>query len=163
MESKNIPEISLKQLTNSACIPVCSQGSTTVIRRPVLVMPLQVIASGAEEVGRFRPFISPLPSCLYSVIPKVLSVLGVHTSIQLGHIKVALETAHKCIQPLDPNTKSTIKSLLRKMHSLLQDIDSSTLAKNVGALQPLYLPSTEDKLVDSTLLTGLTTSATGLI
>ena len=150
MKSENCPESSLKQLTSSACIPVCSQGSTTGIRKPVLVMPLQVIASRAEEIKRFRPFISPLPSCLYSVLPRVLSVLGVDTSIQLGHIRVALETAHKCIQqPLDPNTKDTIRSLLKKLHSLLRDMDSS---KNIGALQPLYLPNTEHKLVDSTLL-----------
>ena len=153
MKSENYSESSLKQLTNCACIPVCSQGSSTGIRRPVLVMPLQVIASSAEEVGRFRPFINPFPSCLYSVIPSVLSVLGVDTSIQLYHIRIALETAHKCIQqPLDPNIKDTIQSLLRKLHSLLQDTDSSTLPKSIGALQPLYLPNAEHKLVDSTLL-----------
>ena len=149
----NCPEISLKQLTNSACIPVCSQGNSVGIRKPVLVMPLQVIACKAKDVETFRPFISPLPSCLYSVLPSVLSVLGVDTSIKPNHIRVALETAHKCIQqPLDPNTKNTIQSLLRKLHSLLRDTDSSTLAKNIGALQPLYLPNTEHKLVDSTFL-----------
>ena len=153
MKAKRCPERGLKQLTNSACVPVCSQGNNVRIRKPVLVMPLQVIASGAEEVKKFRPFISPLPSCLYSVLPRVLSVLGVDTSIQLGHIRIALETAHKCIrQPLDPNTKDTIRSLLRKLHSLLRDTDSSTLAKNIGALQPLYLPNAEHKLVDSTFL-----------
>ena len=154
MKSKNCPESSLKQLTNSACIPVCSQGNTTGIRKPVLVMPLQVTASRSEEVESFRPFINPLAICLYSVLPRVLSVLGVENSIQLSHIRVALETAHKCIQPLDPNTKSTVKSLLRKLHNLLalRDTDSSTLSKTIGALQPLYLPNAEHKLVDSTLL-----------
>ena len=151
MKSKNCPESSLKQLMSKPCIPVCSQGNSTSIRKPVLVMPLQVI--GADEVERFRPFINPLPSCLYSVLPNILSVLGVGTSIQLVHIRVALETAYKYIQqPLDLNTKTTVKSLLRKLHNLLQDSDSSSLAKGVGILQPLYLPNTEHKLVESKFL-----------
>ena len=149
MKSKNCPDSSLKQLMNRPCIPVCSQGNSISIRKPVLVMPLQVI--GAEEVERFRPFINPLPSCLYSVLTNVLSVLGVSTSIQLAHIRVALETAYKHIQqPLDPNTKTTVKSLLRKLLSLLQD--SSSVAQNAAILQPLYLPNTEHKLVESKLL-----------
>ena len=150
MKSKNCPESSLKQLMGTPCIPVCSEGNTICIRKPVLVTPLQVIATSAEEVRKFRPFINPLPSCLYSVLPSVLSVLGVDSSIQLAHIRVALETACKCIQqPLDPNTKTTVKSLLRKLHSLLQDSDSSSVA---ATLQPLYLPNTECQLVESSFL-----------
>ena len=148
-ESENCPKSSLKQLMGTPCIPVCSEGSTIIIRKPVLVTPLQVIAS-STEVGRFRPFINPLPSCLYSALPNILSVLGVDSSIQLRHIRVALETACKCIQqPLDANTKTTVKSLLGKLHSLLQDSDSSSVA---ATLQPLYLPNTEHKLVESSFL-----------
>ena len=153
MKYVRYPEGSLMQLANSACIPVCSQGNTNGIRRPVLVMPLQAIASRAKEIERFRPFINPLPNCLYSVLPNILSVFGVDTSIQLSHIRVALETAHKYVQqPLDPNTKDTIKTLLRQLHSLLQDTDLSALAKHIGTLKPLYLPNTEHKLVESTFL-----------
>ena len=149
----NCPESSLKQLMDRPCIPVCSQGSSSSIRKPVLVLPLQVIASSFAEVGRFRPFINPLPSCLYSVLSSILSVLGVGTSIQLSHIRVALQTAHKYVQqPLDPNTKSTVKCLLTKLHSLLQSSDSSSADKNAEALQPLYLPNTEQRLVESKFL-----------
>ena len=152
----NCLESSLKQLMDRPCIPVCSQGNSSSIRKPVLVLPLQVIASdiySAEEVGRFRPFINPLPSCLYSVVPNILSVLGVGTSIQLTHIRVALETIYNCIrQPLDLNTKNTVNCLLRKLYSLLRDSDLGSVTKNAEALRPLYLPNSEQRLVESKFL-----------
>ena len=152
MES-NCPESSLKQLMDRPCIPVCSEGGSSSIRKPVLVTPLQVIASSDEEVERFRPFINPLPSCLYSVVPNILSVLGVGTSIQLTHIRVALETIYNCIQqPLDSNTKITVNCLLRKLYSLLRDSDSGSVTKNAEALRPLYLPNSEQRLVQSKFL-----------
>ena len=39
---------SLGKLCNATCIPVCVEGKTSGIRQPVLVTPLQVIASDAE-------------------------------------------------------------------------------------------------------------------
>ena len=153
MKSTTCPESSLEQLMDRPCIPVCSQGSSNSIRKPVLVRPLQVIASSAKEIEGFRPFINPLPSCLYSVLPNFLSKLGVVANIQLTHIRLALETAYKNVhQSLDPNTTNTVKKLLRKLHSLLQDSDASSVAQNAGMLQPLYLPNTKHKLVESKFL-----------
>ena len=141
---------SLQQLTDATCIPVCREGNTIGISEPVLVLPQQVVASSPEEVRMFHPFINPLPDCLYSAVPGVLSVLGVITHIQASHIRLALETAYKHIQqPLDPNTKNALKYLLRKLYSLLRD---SELTLDAAILQPLYLLNTEDQLVESKYL-----------
>ena len=141
---------SLQQLTDATCIPVCREGTTIGISEPVLVLPQQVIASSPEEVRMFQPFINPLPDCLYSAVPGVLSVLAVVTNVQTSHIRLALETAYEHIQqPLDPNTKNALKYLLRKLYSLLQD---SELHSDAATLQPLYLLNTEDQLVESKYL-----------
>ena len=150
-ESKAIwSQESLQQLTDATCIPVCREGTTIEISEPVLVMPRQVVASSPEEVRMFQPFINPLPECLYSAVPGVLSHLGVITNIQTNHIRLALETAYEHVQqPLDPNTKITIKYLLKKLYHLLQD---SEFNSDAPTLQPLYLLNTEDQLVESKYL-----------
>jgi len=60
----------------------------------------------------------------------------------------ALETASTFRQPLDVNTGSTVRYLLVKLYYLLQTVDPTRMP----SLSPLYLPSTEHQLIDSTLL-----------
>ena len=139
---------SLDKLCDATCIPVCVEGKTSGIRQPVLVAPLQVIASDTEELKEFHPLLNPLPDDLYSVVPGVLSVFGVQRDIHLGHIRFALETASKFRQPLDHNTATTVRYLLRKLYHLLQIVGPTTKP----SLSPLYLPSIEIQLVDSTQL-----------
>ena len=139
---------SLDKLCDATCIPVCVEGKTSGIRQPVLVAPLQVIASDTEELEQFHPLLNPLPDDLYSVLPGVLSVFGVQRDIRLEHIRFALETASKFRQPLDQNTATTVKYLLRKLYHLLQIVSPTTKP----SLSPLYLPSIENQLVDSTQL-----------
>ena len=139
---------SLGKLCNATCIPVCVEGKTSGIRQPVLVAPLQVIASDTEELKQFHPLLNPLPDDLYSVLPSVLSLFGVQRDIRLEHIRFALETASKFRQPLDQNTATTVRYLLRKLYHLLQVVGPTTKP----SLSPLYLPSIEDELVDSTKL-----------
>ena len=139
---------SLGKLCDATCVPVCVEGKTSGIRQPVLVAPLQVIASDTEELKQFHPLLNPLPDDLYSVVPGVLSVVGVQMDIHLGHIRFALETASKFRQPLDQNTATTVRYLLRKLYHLLQIVGPTTKP----SLSPLYLPSIENQLVDSTQL-----------
>ena len=139
---------SLDKLCDATCIPVCVEGKTSGIRQPVLVAPLQVIASDTEELKQFHPLLNPLPDDLYSVVPGVLSVVGVQRDIHLGHIRFALETASKFRRPLDHNIASTVRYLLRKLYHLLQIVSPTTKP----SLSPLYLPSIENQLVDSTQL-----------
>ena len=139
---------SLGKLCDATCIPVCVEGKTSGIRQPVLVAPLQVIASDAEELKQFHPLLNPLPDDLYSVVPGVLSAFGVQRDIRLEHIRFALETASKFRQPLDHNTATTVRNLLRKLYHLLQVVGPTTKP----SLSPLYLPSIENELVESTQL-----------
>ena len=139
---------SLGKLCNATCIPVCVEGKTSGIRQPVLVAPLQVIASNTEELRQFHPLLNPLPDDLYSVVPGVLSVFGVQRDIRLEHIRFALETASKFRQPLDHNTATTVRYLLKKLYHLLQVVGPTTKP----SLSPLYLPSIDNQLIDSTKL-----------
>ena len=139
---------SLDKLCDATCIPVCVEGKTSGISQPVLVAPLQVIASDTEELKQFHPLLNLLPDDLYSVVPGVLSVFGVQRDVRLEHIQFALETASKFRQPLDPNTATTVRYLLRKLYHLLQIVGPTTKP----SLSPLYLPSIENQLVDSTQL-----------
>ena len=110
----------LESLKSVPCIPVCAEGRSTDIRNPVLVMPLQVIATAADEVKQFRPFLNALPADLFPLL-QVLSDVGVQNSIKPIHIRVALETVYNHVnQPLDLNTEETVRHLLKKLFSLLQ-------------------------------------------
>ena len=138
----------LESLKSVPCIPVCAEGRSSNIRNPVLVMPLQVIATAADEVKQFRPFLNALPADLFPLL-QVLSDVGVQNSIKPIHIRVALETVHNHVnQPLDPNTEETVRHLLKKLFSLLQ----GEVGKVGETLKPLYLPNKEHKLFDTTSL-----------
>ena len=138
----------LESLKSVPCIPVCAEGRSTDIRNPVLVMPLQVIATAADEVKQFRPFLNALPADLFPLL-QVLSHMGVQNSIKPIHIRVALETVYNHVnQPLDPNTEETVRHLLKKLFSLLQ----GEVGKVGETLKPLYLPNKEHTLVDTTTL-----------
>ena len=148
LKMKLCPEDKLKRLCGVACIPVCVEGKTSGIRHPVLVKPQQVIASDTETLKQFHPFLNPLPDELYSILPGLLSVLGVQSDIHLEHVRFALETASMFRQPLDVNTESTVMDLLVKLYYLLQTVSPTTMP----SLSPLYLPSTGHQLIDSKLV-----------
>ena len=151
-QERECPESKLKQLNGVSCVPVLAQDDITT---PVLVEPQQVVA-GSEI--KFQPFLNPLPKQLYVVLP-ILSCMGVEESIGPAHIRFALEKAHTTAsgQPLDPNTQEVVKHLLSELHSLLQSNSHSSSEAHPTSmppevLKPLYLPSIERKLINSTLL-----------
>ena len=148
LRSNYCHEGSLDKLCGVTCIPVCVEGKTSDISCPVLVKPLQVLASSTETPKHFRPLLNPLPDDLYSVLPGLLSVLGVQSDIHLEHVRFALETASTFRQPLDVNTESTVRHLLIKLYHLLQTVSPTAMP----SLSPLYLPTTEHQLIDSQLV-----------
>ena len=72
---------------------MCVEGKTGDISCPVLVKPLQVLATGTETLRHFHPLLNPLSNDLYSVLPDLLSVLGVQSDSHLEHVRFTLETA----------------------------------------------------------------------
>ncbi len=147
LQESECTESQLKQLNGVSCIPVLAQDDMTA---PVLVQPQQVVAILTDEMKKFQPFLNPLPDQLYAVLPTVLSYMGVERSIGPAHIRLALEKVHATAsgETLDPNTQEVVKHLLNKLQSLLEA--NSTISSK--ALETLYLPSTECRLMKSTLL-----------
>ena len=134
----------LALLEKTPCIPVSNTGRTDKVVCPVLVQPIQVVAS---DVKQLVPFINPLPDKLYSYHPELLAKIGVKSEIQLCHVTNALEAIQKHIEPpFDPNTIKTVKGLLKTLYDLFKN------ASNGSSLEgTLYLPS-KNKLIPSSLL-----------
>ena len=143
-------ETVLYPLKDVPCIPVCAEGKTSNITKPVLVHPLQVIAE-RKECKAARPFINPLPDVLFPFLRGVLAQIGVGSTLQPSNVRKALETIHKYVkQPLDPNTIEVVQYLLKQLFLLLKDnSDKEKLADN---LFPLFLPSADGRLVKTTYL-----------
>ena len=142
--------ITLSPLKNVPCIPVCAEGTVDNVTHPVLVKPLQVIALTGSMLSQFRPFLNPLPNDLYSILPHLLAPIGVEQVVMLKHVQGALQTIHTCTeQPLDVNTQEVVRCLIHKLYELLSNREEVV---NSETLRPLYLPTLEDCLVDSTTL-----------
>ena len=143
LKDNNCSKTDLQLLHNVPCIPV---SSTDLSQVTVLVKPLQVVASTDSDgtIKQLIPFLNPLPDGLYSVLPNVLSKLGVTTEVHYGNLRNALDMMHKNIeQPLGPNSIKQLKLILKKLYTT--EIDTT-------ATEPLYLPNEKRELVESTKL-----------
>ena len=145
--SENPTTAAMSSLTGVPCIPVCAEGNVDKVKCPVLVKPSQVIALRKEMLAPFKPFLNPLPNELYSILPHILTEIGVEQAILPKHVRAALETIHKSSkkQSLDDDTQKTVYNLLHKLYELLNN-------KQTSDLMPLYLPNSEFQLRDSTKL-----------
>ena len=143
----------ISQLKDVSCVPVCADGAIEEVRHPVLVKPIQVIASANVNICEFMPFLTRLPHEFYSILPGFLANIGVEQAIMLKHIKGALETIRTlCIDyELDINSREVVKRFIRKLYELLHNqqnpSESDSLCNGV-----LYLPNSEMILADSKLL-----------
>ena len=153
-KSKNQEHLPLSRLCGFPCIPVNAMGETDQIVCPVLVKPLQVLATPPDELKPFSYFLNPLPQKLYSCLHNVLTPIQVHQSVMLEHVRGALETIHATVyQPLDINTANVVGSLLEKLQELLtRQHNSKDELQIVESLTPLYLPNSKRCLVQTNLL-----------
>ena len=136
----------LKCLRSAPCIPVTTTDVSSDSTLPVtaLITPLQVVASTDVTIKLLVPFLNPLPDGLYSVLPDVLSKLGVTTEVQYKNLRNALETMYKHIeQPLDPNSVEIVKVTIKRFH---------TIEVPPTINKPVYLPNELKMLVESTKL-----------
>ena len=149
-QPSNLAETLLQPLKDVPCIPVCAEGNTSDITKPVLVHPLQVIAE-SRDCKAGHPFISPLPDVLFPFMRGVLSEIGVESTLQPINVRKALETIHTHVkQPLDPNTTEVVQYLLKQLYCLLKDC--SEKEKYADALFPLFLPNEDHMLIQTTHL-----------
>ena len=141
------------QLKAIPCIPVCAEGNIDEVKLPVLVKPIQVIASASESVREFMPFLSRLPNRFYSILPGLLTRLGVEQEIMLKHVQGALETIHTLCgdDELDINSQEAVKKLISKLYELLYNQSNSSESQSMCA-RVLYLPNSKRILVDSKTL-----------
>ena len=92
LRKTNCSQVELGCLEGVACIPVSRDGTVAGITSPVLVTPLQVIASNSKDITKLVPFLNPLPNELYSVLNEVLSKIGVKCDIEVNNIQHAFQT-----------------------------------------------------------------------
>ena len=141
------------QLKSTPCIPVCAEGNVDEVKFPVLVKPIQVIASSSESIREFMPFLSRLPNQFYSILPGLLARLGVEQEIMLRHVQGALETIHTLCgkNKLDINSQEAVKKLISKLYELLYNQPITSEIQSM-CTRVLYLPNSECILVDSKTL-----------
>ena len=142
-------EISL--LKDLPCIPVHATTEHSIVSRGCIVLtrPVHVLSTSIGE-GYF-PFLHRIPDELFAV-HGVLERIGVKNSLELGHMRIALETAFKCSDqlPLDVNTKHVVRKVIKCLFTLLKEHKMSrkgTVADVEAALNPLYLLSEEGMLI----------------
>ena len=144
------PKAILHSLKDVPCIPVCAEGKTSDITKPVLVHPLQVIAE-QKKCRAARPFINPLPDVLFPLMRGMLSIVGVGSTLQPINVRKALEVLHTHVkQPLDPNSIKVVQCLLKELHLLLKNC--SEKEKLADSLSPLFLPNTDEWLIQTSHL-----------
>ena len=150
LQRNGYSEFEMLALKEVPCIPVCSDGSTTNLSKPVLVKPLQAIIFNESEVEKFVPFLNPLPQRLYSAYHRMLEVIGVNSEVRYDNIRFALDVMRKHVkQPLDINTVEIVKMLIKKLYQCLQSVDSQGPFTTNDVL---YLPNHDQQLVESTKL-----------
>ena len=149
--SKNLTNTELTALGNLSCIPVFNTVKPPQTQM-VLVKPCHVLTSDASE---YHPFLITLPYQLQSVL-QLLSLLGVHNTVELNNVQVALQTCFEqseeaCLEPdfVVAIVIQLYKLLDKSRESRKPALRDEELAK---LLTPLYLPSTENKLVPTTSL-----------
>ena len=144
----------LHSLRYTACIPVSTNGNVSVIQKPVLVPPCQVIADTSGAVKELVPFLNPLPEALYSALPTILSDIGVTKEIQYSNVRHALQVMHHHVDQLhDPNTTDILKKLIKHLYHWLCRSNLDVFSPDSEIYDTvLYLPNDHRELVDSTKL-----------
>ena len=116
----------LEKLKDIPCIPVYINCVDDDNKNSVLVKPLQVVATEAEELKPFSDFLSSLPIGFYPLL-NVLSQIGVYCNVRLLHIRAALEKISEpdfvlqhCNVNMVVKSKSFMSCWLNKLKNMIQ-------------------------------------------
>ena len=136
-----------KQLSSLPCIPVYANPASRF--RTVLVTPSHVLTG--VNMGHYHPFLHSLPNELLP-ISSFLEGIGVKTSLELNHLRIALELVFQCSNgvELDVNTKNVVKYAVQQLNIMLKS--SQSVSDIATALRPLYLPTTKGTLRSTSCL-----------
>ena len=142
----------LQLLSSLSCIPVYATPDQSVVAPSVpvvLVKPNHVLTD--RDAQEYYPFLHCIPNELASALP-LLQQIGVKSSFELEHMRIALENAYKCSDQLqlEFNTADKVVKVIERLYTMLEQIRRAGKMGDediVSALKPLYLPSTERKLV----------------
>ena len=148
---KDLTSGGLSALKDCSCVPVYATSQHSALSREciVLMKPSHVLTT--TDIKGYFPFLHRIPDELFPV-HRVLEIIGVKSSIEMCHMRIALETAFKCSDQgqltLDINTKRVVQRVIQRLFTLLREHKNSTVTTDVeAALNPLYLPSEEGTLV----------------
>ena len=138
------------------CIPVYASPDSTVTSDMVLVKPQSVLT--CMSVREYYPFLYKLPDEFNHVI-HLLERLGVKGGLDLKHMQMVLESAHKCAEgkEMDPNTNKCVVKAIQFTYKTLKELKedenrSNSMGNKEQLLTPLYLPSKNGTLVLSSQL-----------
>ena len=142
----------LQLLSSLSCVPVYATPDQSVVAPSVpvvLVKPNHVLTD--RDAQEYYPFLHCMPNELYPVLP-LLQQIGVKSSFELEHMRVALENVYKCSDQLqlEFNTAEKVVKVIERLYTMLEQIRRAGKVGDediVSALKPLYLPSREGKLV----------------
>ena len=136
-----------KQLSSLPCIPVYANPASRF--RTVLVTPSHVLTG--VNMGHYHPFLHSLPNELLP-ISSFLEGIGVKTSLELNHLRIALELVFQCSNgvELDVNTNNVVKYAIQQLNIMLKS--SHSVSDIATALRPLYLPTTKGTLCSTSCL-----------
>ena len=144
----------LNDLNLLSCIPVYAtpKQSLDVPNQTVsvvLVKPNHVVID--KDAQDYYPFLHCIPNELVSVLPLVEKI-GVKSSFELCHMRIALENAFECSDQLqlEFNTADKVVKVIERLYTMMEQIRMTRKMGDrdiVSALKPLYLPSSEKKLV----------------
>ena len=153
-EFLNSTSADLKLLSSLSCIPVYATPDQSVMAPNqsvpvVFVKPNHVLTD--RDAQEYYPFLHCIPNELFPVLP-LLQQIGVKSSFELEHMRFALENAYKCPDQLqlEFNSADKVVKVIERLYTMLEQVRRAGKVGDEGivsALNPLYLPSSEGKLV----------------
>ena len=153
----HLSEHNIQVLKQLPCIPVPPSRDPLLYPNTILVRPQSVVTCSVLD---YHPFLHTLPT-KFEYVMQVLEKIGIRRQLDLKHMQVVLESAHKCTEggEMDLNTDECVVHAVKFIYKCLKNIhedesqneEGNVVQRNRGKeLSPLYLPSKNGSLVLST-------------
>ena len=145
-------DLELKSLSSVSCIPVFATPNQLSVDQRVPVVLVKPSCVLADKYGQgYYPFLHCIPNELLAVL-HVLHKIGVKSSFELTHVRIVLKGVLECSDQLQNkfNTAEKVVNVIERLYIMLEQIrKTKSMEKRdiVSALQPLYLPSSQNNLV----------------
>ena len=145
----------LDRLQVIACIPVQADRTNTgeFMTRPVLVKPIQVVREISNDCNHLFPYLHSLPRFMANM-GHDFKLIGITDSITFKSLQYLLETIYQQMKgsKMNPKCAITVREAVIKIYNLLE-ATHDTNSDILNELDPLYLPTVDGYLMQSTDLT----------